>query len=170
VFYGNYLNMTDSLIENHKKSRGGKREGSGRPLGSIEAKKASQIAAKERFLSRVHVNADKLFNAQLDKAVGEKYLMVKKTSGTGKDRKSWTEIVTDPELIKQFLDEELDDTDQEFYYMTTKPADNQAIQGLLDRGFGKAQEKVDITSNEETIVATPDSALAVGFTEYLKSR
>ena len=39
--------------------------------------------------------------------------------------------------------QQLDDEDH-FYYFTIKPANNQAIEGMLNRAYGKAQEKIEI--------------------------
>jgi hypothetical protein len=162
----------ENMNENSSnKTHGGARPGAGRPKGTVEPQTIERERAKARFLNRVHKTADELFEAQFNKAVGETYLMVKKTVGSGKDRKSWTEIVTSPEMIRQYIDDELEDTDSEYYYMTTKPADNQAIQGLLDRGFGKATEKVQLGGDgENPLIVTSDPGLAAKFTEFLKSK
>lgn len=133
---------------------GGAREGAGRPKGALNKRTKGALQAKQRFVERVHKNIDKIFNAQLDLALGEKILMVKVTEkdSDGKVKRSYHEAVTDPELIAQYLDNEYGDStseytemgDDEFYYMTTRPANNQALQSLLDRAYGKAPEKIDI--------------------------
>lgn len=139
----------DKEIEklNSKSTRGGRRPNAGRKKGQLSPATIERAAALSAFRDRVVKSVDKLFNAQLDLAVGEKYLMVKITEGTGKSRKTWTEIVTDPEDIKMFLDGELDNTETEFYYMTTKPANNIAIDSLLDRTFGKAQQNMKLEND-----------------------
>lgn len=121
------------------------RKNNGRRKGSMNKATRESKLAKKRFQERVNLNADKLFNAQLDLAVGEKHLMVMRTEGSGKNRRRWTEIVDNPELIKEYLDGDLEDTEDSYYYMTTKPANNQAIDSLLNRSFGKATEKVEMT-------------------------
>lgn len=134
-------NKLDSLKNESK--HGGKRKGAGRQKGSMNKATMDTKITKRRFQQRVNQNADKLFNAQLDLAIGEKHLMVVRTEGTGKNRKRWTEIVENPDMIRQYLDDELMDDDEHYYYMTTKPANNQAIDSLLNRSFGKATEKVE---------------------------
>lgn len=127
------------------------RKNNGRKAGSMNKTTMESKLAKKAFIERVNKNVDKLFNSQLDLAVGEKYLMVVKTIGKGSKQRRETSIVTDPDLIKEYLDEELDNTDEEYYFMTTKPANNQALDSLMNRSFGKATEKVDLTSDDKPI-------------------
>ncbi len=146
---------TGHPTEYHGKN-GGVRAGGGRPKGSIAKSTRTALEAKNRFIQRVQSNVDKLFDAQLDLATGEKVLMVKITErdDDGKIKKIYHEIVDDPEIILQYMnnedgynnreDYENINTDEEYYYMTVKPANNQAIQGMLDRAFGKAPEKIEI--------------------------
>lgn len=137
------------------KKNGGARPGAGRPKGGMNEATKVRMAAKAEFQRRVAVMADKLFNAQYDLAVGEKYLMVKKVDGDGKNKKTWVEIVTDLDTIKQYIEDDgksLNDG-EDFYYMSTKPANNMALDSLLNRSFGKADETLDIKSGGETINA-----------------
>jgi hypothetical protein len=129
------------------------RKNNGRKAGSINKATADSKLAKKLFVDRVNKNVDKLFNSQLDLAIGEKYLMVVRTIGTGSKQRRETEVVTDIDIIKQYLDESLDDTDEEFYFMTTKPANNQALDSLLNRSFGKPKESLDVTSGGEPLKA-----------------
>ena len=129
--------------EQFTNTHGGARPGAGRPKHSKNATTVEKEEAIRQFKERVAKNVDKLFNSQLDLATGEKYLMVTRTIGKGAKARRETEIVTDPILIKQFLDDELDDTETEWYFMSTKPANNQALEGLLNRAFGKATESID---------------------------
>lgn len=137
----------------NKSSWGGKREGAGRPKGSMNEATQQRMAVKAAFIERVNKNADRLFNAQFDLAVGEKYLMVKRVEGEGNRRKTWVEIVTDVETIKAYLDDDGEtlnsDSGEDYYYMTTKPANNLALDSLLNRSFGKADEHIDHTSDGE---------------------
>lgn len=151
--------MMDEKLDtmNDKSKWGGTRPGAGRKKGALSPQTIQKVAALQNFRNRVAKNVDKLFNAQLDLAVGEKYLMVKRTEGTGKDRKSWTEIVTDPQMIVEYLDDTLENDDKHFYFMTTKPASNMAIDSLLDRTFGKAQSNVKLEGDSENpIIAILD--------------
>lgn len=149
---------TFEVEQTRKKSNvGGRREGAGRPKGSLGKRTLGALEAKQRYIERVNKYVDKLFDAQLDLAIGEKVLMVKRTDRNkdGKIIRTYHEAVTDPELISQYLDNEVGDEhsefheindDETFYYMTTRPANNQAITAMLDRAYGKAPEKIEVTS------------------------
>lgn len=139
-----------------KSNVGGRREGAGRPKGALGKRTLGALQAKQRYIERVNKSVDKLFDAQLDLALGEKILMVKRTERNedGKILRTYHEAVTDPELISKYLDNEVGDEhsdyheindDESFYYMTTKSANNQAITAMLDRAYGKAPERIDIT-------------------------
>lgn len=128
-----------------RKKHGGKRKGAGRRAGSMNKATMETKTAKKLFIDRVNQHVDELFNAQLSLAKGEQVLMVQITRGKGKDRKRWHEQVTDAGVIKQYLDDENSlNSDEEFYYITTRPANNMAIDSLLNRSFGKATEKVEL--------------------------
>lgn len=162
-------NLTD------KPSWGGTREGSGRKKGQLNEATKERAKVLQAYRDRVSKNADRIFNAQLDLAVGEKYLMVKRVQGEGKNRKTWVEVVDDIETIKSYIDDDgvtlNEDAGEDYYYMTTKPANNQALDSLLDRTFGKAEAKLDVTSDGEKIGdAAPSDELRADFAEFLKNR
>lgn len=141
--------------ETPKKQNGGVREGAGRPKGALNKNTKSALEAKKHFIERVHKHVDELFDAQLQLAKGETVVMVKikERDDDGKVKKIYHEIVTDPETIRQVIDNEygygtdtyenIDDEDR-YHYVVTKPANNQAIEGMLNRAYGKAPEKVEI--------------------------
>ncbi len=143
---GNMANVEN--LKNIQPKHGGARQGAGRPEHGKNKTTIIREEAERQFKDRVAKNVDRLFNSQLNLALGEKYLMVITTIGTGNKQRRETSIVTDPEIIKTFLDDEnsLND-DTEYYYMTTKPANNQALEGLLNRAFGRAKESIDMTTN-----------------------
>ena len=112
-----------------------------------------RLAAKRHMLQRIAQSTDALLNAQLNKAFGETFLMVRVTTGKGKTLKTKTEVVTDTETIKDYL---IDDgaalnsgNKSNYYYISKKPADNMAIQNLLDRGHGRPTEKVELGGADE---------------------
>ena len=133
----------------YKGKNGGKRPGAGFPLGQMKKKTLERRAIKKAFDQRIMQHADRLFNAQLALAVGEQYLMVKVTTGEGKNKKSKHEAIKDPEIIQRFLDDNNGsptslEEEGHWYYLSTKGANNQAIDSLLNRGFGKPTEKIEI--------------------------
>jgi len=145
---------TEKVTLEKKTGPGGHREGAGRPKGSLNKRTMTALEAKNRFIERVHRHTDELFDAQLDLAKGEKVLMVKITErdSKGKVTKVYHEVVTDPDTIANYMnyedgyqsDYEIPHSDEEYYYITTKSANNQALQGMLDRAFGKAPEKIEV--------------------------
>lgn len=160
----------ENLKEIQDKKWGGKRTGAGRPNHSKNPNTIAREEAAKQFKQRVARNVDRLFNAQIDLALGEKYLMVITTIGEGAKQRRETTIVTDPEKIKEFLDSEEDPKfgeENEYYFMTTKAANNMALDSLLNRSFGKAAEKMDldVTSKGEKIEG--NTQLADDFAAYL---
>lgn len=143
------------------KQHGGAREGAGRPKGSENEETAQRRAAMAQFKDRVAKNVDRLFNSQLDAALGEKFLYVTREVGTGTKKHRETTMVTDPEIIKQYLDGEFNDQDDDYYFISTKAANNMAIDSLLNRAFGTPQKNVDLTTKGQSILgATDDAELA----------
>jgi hypothetical protein len=132
-----------------KGTMGGPRPGGGMPPGKVTKKKLEQMKVKNKFNQLVMRSATKLFNAQLNLAVGEQSLFVKYYTGKSKDRKKHIDIVTDIELIKEYIiDDGLtlnNNGDEEYYFLSTKPSNNMAIDSLLNRALGKAPEKLEIT-------------------------
>jgi len=131
-------------------SRGGFRENAGSKKGTLKKKTIETKIAEEEFRQRVLKNKDKLFNAQFDLALGTTYLYKIVETGKGDKLKREHVIVTDPNEIKDVLDEcdgdgTVDDT---YYYMTTKAPDNKAIDSMLDRTFGKAKQGIELTGKE----------------------
>jgi hypothetical protein len=166
--------ISDLLNENQKKDgRGGARPNAGRPKHSKNPQTIEREEAARQFKERVARNVDRLFNAQLDKALGEKYLMVITTTKTSKGEHRETSVVTDPQTIKDFLDSEEDPNfgeENEYYFISTKPADNMAIDSLLNRSFGRATEKIEMEHSGELKTGTADPQLAAQFSEFLKSK
>lgn len=155
----------ESLKENQvEKKHGGARPGAGFPKGAKKKKTLEAMKIREYFNQRVMKHVDDLFNAQYQLATGEQVLMVKikERNSEGKVIRSYFEQVTDKETIKQYLDYEFanegdDPNDEEhFYYLSTKPANNQALDSLMNRALGKVPERLEIEgrffqSNEITI-------------------
>lgn len=146
--------MDDETLKVPSK-RGGARPGAGGPKGKMQPQTLERIQAAKLFKARVAKNTNKLFNAQFDLAIGEKYLMVKRVTGTGKDRKTWVEVVDNIETIKEYIDDDGEslnaDAGEDYYYMSVRGANNSALDSLLNRAYGKAEERLDITTDGESI-------------------
>lgn len=157
----------DSMEE--KPKWGGARPNSGRPKGSMNSASKERAAVKAAFQERVAHNADRLFNAQFNLATGEQYLMWKHKVGSGTKERAVVEVVEDADTIKSYLDDTLDVGSDEYYYISTKPANGLAIDSLLDRSFGKAEAKLDVTSDGEKLqTVSVDPEIAAKFAVFLK--
>jgi len=165
---------SDNKLENSKNiqpKHGGARQGAGRPEHGKNKSTIEKEEAERQFKERVSKNVDRLFNSQLDLALGEKYLMVITTTGQGTKQRRETSIVTDPDTIKRFIDEDLEDTDTEYYYMSTKPANNQALEGMMNRAFGRAKESLDVTTGGDKLTdGKVDPVKAAAYAEYLRNK
>lgn len=148
-------NNESEKLKDKSVKNGGARPGAGRPKGSMNEASKFRKAAKMEFQRRVANHVDKIFHSQFDLALGEKYLMVKRVEGEGKNRKTWVEVVEDVGTIKDYIEDDgvslNRDAGEDYYYMTTKPANNMALDSLLNRAFGKADESLDITSDGEKL-------------------
>lgn len=159
-------------------THGGAREGAGRTPGKASQKTLERMAAKRRFIERVTKNTDSLFNAQLNKAIGETFLFVKITErdNKGKIRRVYHEQVTSSQTIIDYLDGELEggdsiSDDDNYYYLSTKPADNMAIANMLDRAYGKPTEKVELGApGEDELSEISDEELNGRIDRYLEQR
>lgn len=95
-----------------------------------------------------------LWSAQMVLAMGsiQVFRIDTETVGQGKNKKTFKKkpvLVTNTEEIIKALDFEYaegdDPNDEEtYYFVTTKDAENKAIDSLLDRTFGKAKESVAV--------------------------
>lgn len=133
-------------------AKGGRRPGSGRPTGSLNKTTLEKKKVEEAFTQRVLTAVDRLFNAQLALAEGITQVYRIDEVGSGKEKRREHVLVTDPEEIKQFLDEHegMDGTvDDTYYYLTTKAPDNKAIDSLLDRAFGKARQNIGFDGGKD---------------------
>lgn len=173
--------MTNSQSENlkdkisDKPQNGGARAGAGRPKGSMNPDTKLRVAAKAEFQRRVARKVAPLFNAQFDLAIGEKYLMVKHVDYEDGKKKVSVEVVTNIDLIKQYIDDDGVSLNEgeDYYYMSVKPANNQALDSLLNRAFGKADESLDLTSGGDKLnnySSLSDEEITTRIEEYLARR
>ena len=137
------------------KQHGGKRSGAGRKTGTLNKKTLEAMEVKRAYLDKIRRNADQLFNAQFSVAKGEQMLFVIKTDSKGNRRKP--EIVTDPEIIGRFLEENegmdgsLGDDDSEYFFLTTRSPDSRTITDMLDRALGRPDQSLDVTSGGDKV-------------------
>lgn len=107
----------------------------GKPKGRVASHTLEAAAAKQRIIDRVAKDVDNLYNSQKGLAMGSQVLMCKPKKGN-------TYIVENLDLIIGFIDGQLENTDDEYYFMTLVKPDNNAIDSLFDRAFGKATQPI----------------------------
>lgn len=121
----------------------------GRPKGSKAPKTIEREKVMEEIRARVRRTAQRLLDAQYSIALGQQFLF--KITQYKNGTKSKPELITSEEKIRQYLNGELDNEENEYYFITTKEPVNQAIDSLLDRTFGKAVLNIDHTSGGKAL-------------------
>lgn len=156
--------QTDEPENPEKKQWGGARPGAGRPKGSLDPDTKLRHQAEAEYKRRVAGMTDKLLNSQLSLALGEVNLYKKTVRGN----KTITSMVDDPETVKSYLSGDLEDGDNEYFYLATKSPDNKALDSVLDRTYGKAKQSVDVTTDDEPINVQPVSQVVLDkFQEFM---
>lgn len=131
---------------------GGARPGAGRPKGKLSPEAAAeQEAIKSLRRRRVRV-LDRIFNAQLTLAEGCTFVYEVVETGDGKNKKREHVLVTDPERIKDFLDDpQGTNVDGNVMFITTEKPDGRMIVDMMDRIGGKPAQAIEVTN------VTPES-------------
>ena len=130
---------------------GGARDGAGRPRHSKNPATITREEALRQFRESVAKVSGQLFLTQLTMARGEQFLFHVKWTGKGAKRRKEVDVVQDIELIKLYLLDELKDDEDNYYFISTKAANNQALDSLLNRTFGTAQQSIDLTSDSKPL-------------------
>lgn len=129
-------------------SRANGRKG-GRPKGAKSSATIEREAVLRAYRQRVCQQADRLLDAELTVAFGCSYLYRKpKKAEKGEARKA--ELVTDPEVIRRYLDGELDHDDLDYYYITTERPDTSTVRGMFDRTFDRPAQTVNTPDLPQT--------------------
>lgn len=140
--------------ETVKKKKGGYMKGGGRPKGAKNAKTLEKDAALAAFNSRIYQIADSLLTAQQSLAKGQQMLYridtvyTKGPKGGTIATKQKPVLVDDPNEIAEYIDSvnhpsDMVDPDK-YYFITTVQPNNQAIDSLMNRGFGRPKETMEI--------------------------
>jgi hypothetical protein len=129
-----------------QKQLGGKRNGAGRPKGIKSIKTLEREAVLSQIRQRVMKVSDNLISSQLALARGLSFLYVIETITVGnKKQRQKPERVTDEDIIASYLNGDLDNEEDEYYYITTEEPSNQAIDSMLDRTFGKSTQAIELS-------------------------
>lgn len=142
----------------NKAAHGGRRSGSGRRKGTLNATTLDKMKVNEHVRQRTMRVADILFEHQLSLARGQMFLFrIDKAwistkggkSGFWKNKKPL--LVTNQTEITSYLEGEYDDRDEDnggasYYYVTTKEPNGQTIESMLDRALGGATKALEVTN------------------------
>lgn len=139
------------------KRKGGARPGAGRKKGG----KNQNVLERERVLAALRQKAmavaDSLLYNQLSLARGQTFLykIEKYWETVGKTkvlRSKKPKLVTSQYDIELFLEGKLKSAEENeigdtYYFLTTKEPNNQAIDSILDRTFGRASQSLAISGD-----------------------
>lgn len=139
------LNSQESEQKDGTAKNGGARPGAGRPKGRISEHVRARRIAEQEFRNRVIRSKDALMNAQMTLAQGVQMLYCITTDKKG--NRSKPELVTDQSTIESYLAGELEDEENEYYFITTERPDNRALDSLFDRSFGKAKQPIELDAD-----------------------
>lgn len=153
--------------------KGGKRPGAGRKKGKKTAKTLEREAILKAFRERAMKHADILFDAQLTLARGQTFLFkIEKELQIGpKGGKRYVssrpKLVTTQSEIEDYLagtiesgnEDDENDPQATYYYITGKEPNNQAIDALLDRTFGKAVNRTELTGKDGGDLFPPEQVM-----------
>ncbi len=109
----------------------------GRPKGSKTQAVKDREVAFQAYKERVSQNVNNLLNHQLSLARGLQFLYKIEINSKTK-AKSRPILIEDQETLEAFLNGDLDNEKDEYYYLTTKEPNNQAIDSMMDRTYGRA--------------------------------
>lgn len=138
----------------------------GRPKGSKSVKtleKEKIVAALQQRYLRA---ANQIANAQIGLALGSQYLYkIEKEKIVGPKggityRSKKPELVTAQWEIEQFLEGECEEGDPRdehsreatYYFLTAKSPENNAIEAIQNRAYGKPKETVELTGVKKLLV------------------
>lgn len=160
--------------------------GPGRPKGVSEETKLLQ-KAKRRFNVRAGHMASRLLSSQALIANGTSTLMrideIVHYRNDGKVDKQGNEtksryverkfvVVTDPEELETVYNDfqDIDGSgiiDGKYYFVTHDKPNNQAIDSILNRVFGKPKETIDLSTTTEVSIVDNKEALDAAIFEYI---
>lgn len=140
-------------------NKGGKRPGAGRKKGSKSQKTLDREKVLAELRERIMKTANLLFDSQISIARGVQFLykiekeLVIGPKGGKKYVSSKPKLVTEQWEIESYLEGKLEDGDENdendpnatYYFITAKEPDNRALDSLLDRAFGKSTQRTEIT-------------------------
>lgn len=125
---------------------GGKRPGSGRKTGTKWPQVLERNRVEAEIRQRILKSAHRITDRMLQLAEGCSYLY--RTVEDEKGRRGKPELVEDQEEIRKYIEGAHDPN--EFYFITTEKPNYKALENLLDRGFGKPKQALDVKAEVST--------------------
>lgn len=132
-----------------KGKRGGAQPGAGRPKGSKDPSTLERERVLAEIRTRITKVSQKILDAQLSIALGQQFLYMIHSDKKGHKEKP--KLITDELTISAYLNGDLDNEPNNYYFITTKEPNNFAIDSMFDRTFGKAPQSIDLTSDGEAL-------------------
>lgn len=121
-----------------------------RKKGVKALEEVSKEVIEEEVNKRIGHHAHKLLNAQLSLALGTQHLYkVKVKYKKNGEQEKTHHLVTDPEEIREYLDNPAKVEGNDYFVITTKTPSETAINSALDRLLGKASTKVVGANNPD---------------------
>lgn len=151
-------------------TNGGKRLGAGRKKGKKNAKTLEREKVLDAMRQRIMRISDRLIDKQLVLANGQQFLYkiekewVKtgKGEGVGYWRSKKPELVEDESTIRWYLENQVDlangdiedknEPGDTYYFLTTKEPNNQALDSMLDRTFGRPTNSTKLVDDDDKSV------------------
>lgn len=131
---------------------GGPRPGGGRPKHSKNKETVEREEALRQFKEKVANNIGRIYAAQFTLATGTQMLF--RIEIDEKGRESKPQMVSDQEEIQKYLAGDFAEDHAKYYFLATERPNNMAIDSLLDRTFGKAQQNVKMEGDKENPLMT----------------
>ncbi len=121
-----------------------------RKQGLKALEEVSKEEIEKEVERRLGHHAHKLINAQLSLALGTQHLFrVEETVDEKGKPKRQHVLVTDPDEIRQYLDDPTMVQGSDYYYITTRNPSETAINSALDRLLGKSSTKIVGANNPD---------------------
>lgn len=113
-------------------------------------KEINEEEIAEVFKKRIALHSNSLLTAMLSAALGQQFLykVVETIEDSGKVKQKHVQV-TDPEEIQQYLDNPLEVNGRDYFYITEKQPDINAVNSLLDRFMGRPTTKVVGATNPD---------------------
>lgn len=124
--------------------RGGARKGAGRPKGKMEEATLMRMRAEAQMRKIIAANASELVTELMKLAIGYPHLyqLRSRTNKDGKKLSPESILIRDDKLLVEVIADPKKYSGK--YYVSIDAPKQSAIDSLLDRGFGKAKQSVDI--------------------------